>query len=722
LCTVPAFRYRAFLCYSHQDKAWADWLHTALETYRVPRHLVGRETTAGEIPRRLTPIFRDREELPSATDLSRKVNEALEQSANLIVICSPRSAASRWANEEVLAYKRLGRAERIFCLIIDGEPNASAVPQRAAEECFAPALRHRLGADGRPGGELTEPIAADARAGKDGKSNAKLKLIAGILDLGFDELKQRELHRRHRRMTAIAAVAIGITLVTAALAIDALIARRAAERHQKQAEDLVGFMLGDLNDKLGQMQRLDVIEAVDDKAMGYFKSLPRGDVTDGALEQRAKALEKIGSVRADQGHLQAALESYQAALALAARLAQAAPANAQRQLAYANDWAWVGKTYWSQGRLEAASAAFEAAQRVLTRAQGYAPDDAEMRFELATLDNDIGHVLEAQGRLEEAAVRYQSMLRISRQLAAGEPARKEWTVELGMAHNNLGKLALLSGKLATAVDEYRQDDAIETGLSARDPSDNEQLENVVTAHAILGRTLALGGDLEGGLLALNQSVEAAARLVAFDPQNATFQNDLALYDSQLARLKRLHGELTDAADLSARALAIFSTLTQKDPGNTGWRRALAETQTEQAAESLAAGHADTARTQSQAALTALEPLLARQPAERSILLASARAQLQLAAASTDSESARRLRAKALEETEAVASGRADPRLLALQTEALLGLGRAAEAQALLGQLEQSGYRDSALLAILQHQHIGYPPQPGNAPRAAASIR
>jgi len=708
---VPAFRYRAFLCYSHQDKAWADWLHSALETYRVPHHLIGRETAAGEVPRRLAPIFRDREELPSATDLSAKVNEALAQSANLIVICSPRSAASRWANEEVLAFKRLGRAERVFCLIVDGEPNASAVAQRAAEECFAPALRHRLGADGRPSGERTEPIAADARPGKDGKTNAKLKLIAGILDLGFDELKQRELHRRHRRMTAIAAVAIGITLVTAALAIDAVIARRAAERHQKQAEDLVGFMLGDLNGKLEQVQRLDILEAIDDRAMGYFKSLPSGDVTDETLAQRAKALEKIGGVRTDQGHLQAALDSYQAALGLVAKLAHAAPANAQRQLAYANDWAWIGKTYWSLGKLQAAGTAFEAARRVLTRAEGYDPNDTEVRFETATLDNDIGHVFEAQGRLEEAATHYQKMLVVSRDLVASNSERKDWAMELSMAHNNLGKLALLSGNLAEAIAEYRDDDAIEERLLARDPRDNEQLENVVRAHAILGRTLALAGELQAGTLALSQSVETAARLVAFDPQNMTFQEDLALYQWQLGRLRRLAGELPAATALTAKSLSAFATLTRGEPGNAQWQREYGEAQTEEAAESLAAGDVQAAQSQARSALALLGPLLVRQPDDRAMLLATARARLQLAAVTTQPEDARQQRTAVLEETRSVRSGRADPRLLALQSEALLGLGRAADAKPPLEQLAQSGYRDPALLALLQGQRINYAPSP-----------
>src|ERR1041385_6738779 len=203
--SAAASRYFAFVSYSHQDKLWADWLHKSLETYRVPGRLVGQPTSVGVIPRRLIPIFRDRDELASATDLSRKVNDALAHSANLIVICSPHSAKSRWVNEEVLTFKRLGNAERIFCLIVHGEPNATDIPGREGEECFAPALRYTIGADGQPTQQRTEPIAADARAGMDGKANAKLKLIAGLLDVGFDKLKQRELQRRNRRLAALTA-------------------------------------------------------------------------------------------------------------------------------------------------------------------------------------------------------------------------------------------------------------------------------------------------------------------------------------------------------------------------------------------------------------------------------------------------------------------------------------------------------------------------------------
>lgn len=182
-----SYKYWAFISYSHRDQAWADWLHHALETYRVPRRLVGRASPAGAVPRRLYPVFRDQDELPSSPNLSGAIDLALRQSRFLIVIASPYAAVSRWVDQEIERFRALGRAERILCLIVDGEPNAGQLPDKGLLECFPPSLR---GAGG------LEPIAADLRPGKDGKPAARLKLIAGVLGVGLDELRRRERRRQ----------------------------------------------------------------------------------------------------------------------------------------------------------------------------------------------------------------------------------------------------------------------------------------------------------------------------------------------------------------------------------------------------------------------------------------------------------------------------------------------------------------------------------------------
>lgn len=207
----PEYKYWAFISYSHRDKKWGDWLHKGIETYRVPAELVGKPTLRGySVPKRIFPVFRDREELPVSSNLGDNLQTALRQSRYLIVICSPNSAASEWVNEEVRYFKLLDREDRVLCLIADGEPNASDKPNCGFPECFPYFIRHKAqpGEDGAP--TRTEPIAADVRSDKDGKGNALLKLVAGILGVDYDNLKQRDKRRRmHQRIkTVILAAAI----------------------------------------------------------------------------------------------------------------------------------------------------------------------------------------------------------------------------------------------------------------------------------------------------------------------------------------------------------------------------------------------------------------------------------------------------------------------------------------------------------------------------------
>ena len=227
----PAPKYFAFISYSHRDKAIASGMHSALERYRVPRRLVGRIGRDGAVPRRIVPIFRDLDELPTSSNLGSAIHEALSASRYLIVICSPSAATSIWVNQEVLEFKKLGRADRILCLIVDGTPNASN-KAGAGQECFCPALRHLVDAEGRLTTQPVEPLAADIRPGNDRRSDARLKLVAGLIGINYDDLKQREkLRQRWRQvMAAAAAVALTIGIAGSWLAIS----DRAQEAHRQQ--------------------------------------------------------------------------------------------------------------------------------------------------------------------------------------------------------------------------------------------------------------------------------------------------------------------------------------------------------------------------------------------------------------------------------------------------------------------------------------------------------
>lgn len=220
----PVFKYAAFISYSHADEEAATWLQRAIENYRIPAAFVERERRSRLFGNRIGKVFRDREELSTQSNLAAAIQQALEQSAALIVICSPAAARSRYVNEEIREFKAQGKSERIFTLIVDGEPHAEGkeIGGRllgADDECFPKALTHTLGAEGEISETLEsyEHIAADIRPAKDDRQSARLKLVAGLLGVGLDDLIQRERVAERRRVR-IALGAAGVFASVAALA------------------------------------------------------------------------------------------------------------------------------------------------------------------------------------------------------------------------------------------------------------------------------------------------------------------------------------------------------------------------------------------------------------------------------------------------------------------------------------------------------------------------
>ena len=691
------FKYRAFISYSHSDESWAQWLQKALETYRMPSRLVGTRTSAGVIPRRVSPIFRDRSELPSASNLTRKVNEAIAASASLIVICSPRSAASRYVDQEITTFKSLGREDRIFCIIVDGEPDA----------CFAPALLKEGGV----------PIAADLRTGRDGRNDGKLKLIAGLFELGLDDLKRREQHRRMRRMVAITTASTLAAVVTSALALEAVLSRRsaiearqAAERHQKQAEALVDFVLGDLSDKLGQVQRLDIMEAADDQAMRYFESLPVTDVTDQALAQRVRALEKIGIIRAARGNLPAALESNRAAAAVAREYAERAPNDAKRLALYGTSLNWVGNSFWFQGDLDHSLENFRRSIDLLEKSASALPRDSTVMVDLASARTNAGRVLEKRGQFAEAKGLYQQVRQTFDSLAKREPKNPDWLSQLGDAYDNLGKIALEQGQLAQAIAAYEEDQRIKADLAARDPRSNLARDDLLVSDAILGRTLALVGAYDAAIRFLREAVHLAGELVAFDATQLGWRQDLANYSRLLVGLLRQTGDLDGAWSADEKAIRLLRELVTSDATNATWRPMLVLAQLEETRLRLARRQDDAAQRSLSAAVASVHELQSRNPDDVDLKRLAINAEILdgvMAARHHDRQKAREHWSTARDTAESLARLGDDPNILEVWASAQLLLDDEGGAQPVLQKLAAMGYRTHDFESLLAAKRVPY---------------
>jgi hypothetical protein len=219
---VVTKRYRSFISYSQKDKVWGRRLQGWLETYRVPVGVVANIQSG----QRLGRFFRDEDEMPAASDIAEVVREAIETAESLIVVCSPRSAQSRWVAAEIEYFRRANPDAEIFAVIIDGQPNSGD----PATECFPPALRRGGGEGQMP----IEPVGVDVRV--DSKQRICARLAAGLLQVEFDELWQRDRRRAERRQRHAIITLSAVTTAFALLAGAAVWAGLVAQQQARAAE------------------------------------------------------------------------------------------------------------------------------------------------------------------------------------------------------------------------------------------------------------------------------------------------------------------------------------------------------------------------------------------------------------------------------------------------------------------------------------------------------
>lgn len=219
-------RYWAFLAYSPEGAGWAEWLFHSLETYGIPRILVGLPMPFGKVPKRLYPVFLDREELPLAGVQGDQIEWALRHSRSLIVVCTPEAARSEEVDRQIRCFKSVGRDDPVICLVVDpirSQGGAASVP---ADALVPEAARGAF--------------VVDARKGQDSKNAAKLRIIAKILGVGYGDLKQRDLERQHRRaqgiMAGVGALCVVFTTLLTQLYVEKRRADEAVRMLQREIE------------------------------------------------------------------------------------------------------------------------------------------------------------------------------------------------------------------------------------------------------------------------------------------------------------------------------------------------------------------------------------------------------------------------------------------------------------------------------------------------------
>jgi tetratricopeptide (TPR) repeat protein len=555
----------AFLSYSHRDAAIAEWLHEELEQFHVPTRLVGKLTEHGPVPKQLAPIFRDRQELAASADLNEEIEEAIAGSRFLIVLCSPAAAKSKWIDQEIACFKRIHKEDRVLAAIIDGDPFASDDPERESEECFPPALRVHYDRRGRPTAQRAEPVAADLREHCDGRQMGLLKIAAGMIGVGLDDLAQREAQRRNRRLYAITAASVAGMLFTSGLAYTAIDARDEARDQRREAEGLIGFMLGDLRDKLQPVGRLDVLDAVGVRALAYYEKQDKQSLTDDALAQRAKALNLMGEIAASRGDLDGALRRYREALAGTAEALRRAPNDPQRMFEHAQSVFYVGETARLRGDIEEAGRQFREYRRLADGMIAADPLNATWQLEGVYASTNLGIVQNGLGQYPQAAATFQKSVAAMERLLSAEPANQKYLQLLSETLANSSEAEENAGRLDLAIQQRERQLSLLAPYLAQDRPDADLRQDAMIAYMALSRQRFMRGETRLSLDQAAMAVQLGHRLVDLDPDNANWRGRSAVTELNQATLLLRAGREAEAQAATNLGCQKSELLVARDP-------------------------------------------------------------------------------------------------------------------------------------------------------------
>ena len=460
-------------------------------------------------------------------------------------------------------------------------------------------------------------------------------------------------------------------------------AQKEAAQRRGQAEDLIGFMLGDLRKKLEPVGKLELLDDVGARALAYSASLRPELMTAEELARNSKALSQLGEVRIAQGRLADASEIYGRSLALATAAVKKDPSSEDAQLAAMTGHYHVGQAALLSGNAKQALRAMELYLATAQRLSSANPRNEEYRIERAYGHANVGTLLMNAGRFREARVHFEEAMRIKQERLARDPGNVEWLADLASTINKVGVNLQKSGDLRGALQRFEEQKRIARLLLADAPDDAQRKQRASAAHSFVASVLVNMGSVDAAIREYEAALPINRSLAENDPQNAEWSRNLATTTSRLAALRAYGGNAAEAERGFARAEATFAELVRRDPKRVLFREDLAVTHARHAISRLQRGDVRGARAVWSAGGA---PGPGSAPAREAEVLVTG-----LAVAGGEERERLRGRLETLFAAPPLAESD-DPEVVALRVRALVLTGRRNEAGALIARLDAAGFR------------------------------
>lgn len=479
----------------------------------------------------------------------------------------------------------------------------------------------------------------------------------------------------------------------------------AAQRRQ-EAEGLVDYMLGDFAEKLRPLGRLDLLDGVATRALGYLTAEDPGRVPGPLRLRQAKALLTLADVDRSRGRNDLAVTALtRAETLMLANLGEGGGNDPDLLKQLGATAFWFGQIAYDKGDLAEAARQLGRYRDHAQAMVGLAPQDVDAWMELSYALNSLGSLKLRQEDLAGAMQDLESAIALKRRAVERRPDDRALAAGLANGLSWLANARIQGGQLAEAGALYDQQRQILEELRRAEPDALGWSYRLGLAHKLKAGVLTARGQSGEALAALEEAGRLIADCLAKEPDNRLWRDDEAEIGLAVARLLMALGRPEPAAAALDRVQAGLDRPGRSAPSDEiGWWQA-GQVQQLRAEILLRRGKVDAAVQ----AVGLAEAAARKGPPDKmyrfllsNVLLVRARTErirgLSDAAAASCREAADNL--------SPVAQGSMDHRILSSWVRASTCAGDTQAASDGARRLQQIGYRDIEYQQTLNEQGAG----------------
>jgi Flp pilus assembly protein TadD len=522
-------------------------------------------------------------------------------------------------------------------------------------------------------------------------------------DQEFIHSSLKSERRSERIRLSIMIVMACLVVLVGGLGLTARTAQTLAEQRRAEAEDLMGYMLGEFVEKLRPLGKLDLLDSISNRALAYLSENNQKDSSDEALMQRVKSLQLIGEVKIARADPTGASTALLAGRDILHNRLIATPDDAALLKSAGENAFWLGKIHLDRKELDRARNYFEEYRNHADKRATLIPSDIDALTEQSYAHNTLGTLALRLGNVEDAAREFAISVEMKTKALQRLPSDEKLTATLADSLSWLASAKLQLGQLSEAESLSAQELSLIKRLHEANSTDIRWFKPLASAwlhqaevSQALGNTVLTAESLRNALSILETIVEK-------DPTNRTWQRTLYITELRLFDFNEKTLGKNEALTILDKLHSSLQALGSLDPKKLNVQMLLAGVEHRKAAIQLQQGKAKIADDLLNPALQHLQKTYTAAPTDeriRSFLLDALLLKADINFALNDHTTAESHCIEAQNILKPLVKRSADFRLLAPWVKSAACLNNNEQAYTARKQLELMNYRDPFYLQYL----------------------